>query len=200
MSARIDDGGPGGRLDEDDDWFAPGHQQAVKREDPSWENEFEWESEDPATRDLGRRQTGIVLAVIVAVFLVLAGFLVGRTTKDSSTTVVTITSVSQTPETPAATTPATSTPAATTPTATTPSPAAVPTEATLRPGMKGFSSVIALQTALTTLGYAPGAADGNYGATTVEAVTAFQTARNLPADGVAGPKTLAAINAALASG
>ena len=37
---------------------------------------------------------------------------------------------------------------------------AVPTEATLRPGTTGSSSVVALQTALTTLGYEPGAADG----------------------------------------
>ncbi len=65
--------------------------------------------------------------------------------------------------------------------------------------MKG-SSVTSLQTALTTLGYSPGAADGNYGPATTEAVTAFQTANDLTADGIAGPQTLAAINAALAGG
>ena len=60
--------------------------------------------------------------------------------------------------------------------------------------------MIALQKALTTLGYAAGTADGTYGTTTAQAVTAFQTAKGLTADGVAGVKTLAAINAALASG
>ena len=62
------------------------------------------------------------------------------------------------------------------------------------------SSVTALQTALTTLGYSPGSADGSYGASTTAAVSAFQTANNLTADGIAGPATLTAINAALASG
>lgn len=214
MSTRIDDRSRGGHLDEDDDWFAPTGPQAVEVDDPPWESEPEWESEDPASQDLGKRQAGIVLAVIAAIFLVVAGFLVGRLTTDSSTTVVTVTSVAKTPAasttttpttttptttTPVATTPTASTPTATTPTSTTPSSAAVPTDATLRPGMKG-SSVTALQTGLTTLGYTTGAADGSYGATTTQAVSAFQTANNLTADGIAGPKTLAAINAALAQG
>ena len=72
----------------------------------------------------------------------------------------------------------------------------MPTGETLRPGTKG-SSVIALQKALASLGYEPGTADGTYGATTAQAVTAFQTANSLTADGLAGAKTIAAINAAL---
>ena len=75
----------------------------------------------------------------------------------------------------------------------------MPTGATLRPDDKG-ASVIALQTALTTLGYAPGTADGTYGTKTAEAVAAFQTAKGLTADGIAGAKTLAAINTAMAGG
>jgi len=76
---------------------------------------------------------------------------------------------------------------------------AVPTAATLQGGAKG-AAVVALQQALTALGYAPGTADGTYGTTTGQAVTAFQKAKGLTADGVAGATTLAAINAALARG
>ena len=69
----------------------------------------------------------------------------------------------------------------------------VPTDQSLKPGMSG-SSVTALQQALTQLGYNPGTADGSYGPSTTQAVTAFQAAKGLTADGVAGPATLAAIN------
>ena len=104
--------------------------------------------------------------------------------------------------TPAQTTPAETTPAETTPVVTTPAtpPTSVPTDETLRPGTKGSQSVAELQAALTSLGYAAGTPDGSYGPSTVEAVSAFQTANNLPVDGVAGPATLAAINTALAKG
>jgi murein L,D-transpeptidase YcbB/YkuD len=76
---------------------------------------------------------------------------------------------------------------------------AVPTDATLRGGANG-AAVISLQKALTTLGYAPGTADGTYGATTAPAVTAFQAAKNFTADGTADAKTLAPVITALASG
>jgi cell division septation protein DedD len=233
MSMRVDDGH---NSSPDDDWFAPSGQPTVAREDPSpqsgdaydhepeWDATDDWEHDDPASRDVAHRHLGIVLAVIAAVLLVLAGFLVGRITKDSTETVVTITS---TVETPAATTPAATTPAATTPTETTPAattptestptestptestpavttpdspPASVPADETLRPGTKGSQSVATLQAALTSLGYPAGTPDGSYGPSTVAAVSAFQTANGLPADGVAGPATLAAINAALAKG
>ena len=75
----------------------------------------------------------------------------------------------------------------------------VPTEATLRAGTTG-SSVTDLQKALNQLGYDAGTADGNYGAATTAAVTAFQKDKGLTQDGVAGPTTLAAINTALAAG
>jgi peptidoglycan hydrolase-like protein with peptidoglycan-binding domain len=75
----------------------------------------------------------------------------------------------------------------------------VPADQSLKPGMSG-SSVTALQQALTQLGYNPGTADGSYGPSTTQAVTAFQTAKGLTADGVAGPATLAAINTALSAG
>jgi murein L,D-transpeptidase YcbB/YkuD len=125
------------------------------------------------------------------------------TSTPSTSTPSTSTPSTSTPSTstPSTSTPSTSTPNTSTPSTSTgtPSSTAVPTDATLRPGATG-TAVIALQKALTTLGYVPGAADGTYGATTAQAVTAFQAAKSLTADGIAGAKTLAAINTALASG
>jgi len=219
MSIRIDDGH---NSSPDDDWFAPSGQPTATRDSPppqrdaAYDDEPEWdaaddsEHDDPAHRDVAHRHLGIVLAVVVAVFLVLAGFLVGRITEDSTETVVTITSTITTPAetTPAETTTTetttteTTTTETTTPAVTTPAtpPTAVPAGETLRPGTKGSQSVATLQAALTSLGYAAGTPDGSYGPSTVGAVSAFQTANGLAADGVAGPATLAAINAALAKG
>lgn len=70
--------------------------------------------------------------------------------------------------------------------------AAVDTLTTLKKGMKG-ESVRQLQERLITLGYLTGKADGIYGTDTAEAVYNFQKNNGLSRDGVAGPKTLAAI-------
>ncbi|WP_411276731.1 peptidoglycan-binding domain-containing protein [Gaiella sp.] len=130
MSMRIDDAHPS---PPDDDWFASSEAPTTGREDlplgsddaydrePEWEAADQWEHDDPASRDVAHRHLGIVLAVLVAVFLVFAGFLVGRITKDSTETVVTMTStVEAAPTTPAETTPTETTPTETTPTETTP--------------------------------------------------------------------------------
>lgn len=68
---------------------------------------------------------------------------------------------------------------------------------TFRPGDEG-ERVLSLQQALTTLGHDPGEPDGVYGPATEQAVRSFQEASGLPADGIAGPNTLRAINEALA--
>ena len=68
--------------------------------------------------------------------------------------------------------------------------------ATIRYGSKG-SRVTALQQALISLGYMSGTADGVFGAKTRTAVKAFQRSRKLKADGVAGKKTLVALESAL---
>lgn len=70
---------------------------------------------------------------------------------------------------------------------------------TLRYGMSGMR-VKALQAALNQLGYNCGSADGKFGAGTQRAVTAFQRANGLTADGLAGSKTLKRIEQQLSSG
>ena len=79
-----------------------------------------------------------------------------------------------------------------------PAPAFTPLKTTVRYGMRG-ESVKALQEALILLGYRPGAADGVCGGGTVAAIRAFQTDNGLTADGVAGKKTLDAVNRSMES-
>ena len=198
---------PPGALSPEDDWFSDPEDAVAGLEAPEW---FEPEAEpELVTSELRRRQVAVVLAVLVAVVLVAGAILGVRALTGSGDG-----SKQAAPEAPAGTvtTPVTTTPAATTPqsptgTTTTPeqapAPAAgassVPTDTVLRPGASG-DSIKALQEALTTLGLAPGKADGIYGPTTTEAVTAFQTSKGLTADGIAGPRTIAAVNEALAAG
>jgi peptidoglycan hydrolase-like protein with peptidoglycan-binding domain len=68
--------------------------------------------------------------------------------------------------------------------------------ATGRPELKLGATgpdVVALQQRLTALGYGTGTADGTFGAATETAVMNFQKAKNLPADGVVGATTWAAL-------
>ena len=66
----------------------------------------------------------------------------------------------------------------------------------MSPGDTG-TQVKLLQRALTRLGYPAGKADGDYGASTQTALKSFQQKSGLTADGVLGPKTLAALKTAL---
>ena len=59
----------------------------------------------------------------------------------------------------------------------------------MRPGDKG-ENVRQLQGILRLAGYYDGEIDGSYGPKTTKAVTDFQAANGLEADGIAGPKTL----------
>ncbi len=66
----------------------------------------------------------------------------------------------------------------------------------LRQGARG-ANVTELQNALNALGFNAGAADGQFGAKTGDALRAFQRANGLPADGVYGPQTKAALDRAI---
>ena len=80
-----------------------------------------------------------------------------------------------------------------------PEPAPAPAQKpTLRKGSKG-ADVTELQTALQKLGYGLGSCgiDGDYGRATMAAVQLFQHDHQLAVDGICGPKTWAAIEAAL---
>ena len=59
----------------------------------------------------------------------------------------------------------------------------------------GTAAVKALQKRLAVLGLSPGPVDGRYGPRTDRAVMRLQSAHGLPVDGIAGPKTLAALAA-----
>lgn len=59
----------------------------------------------------------------------------------------------------------------------------------LSTGSTNNANVTALQTALKSSGYYSGSVDGSYGNGTSNAVTAFQKAKGLRADGIAGPTT-----------
>jgi murein DD-endopeptidase MepM/ murein hydrolase activator NlpD len=63
---------------------------------------------------------------------------------------------------------------------------------TMLPGMSGFD-VAALQFRLAWRGFPSGHLDGGYGSHTAAAVRRFQLWAGLPADGVAGPTTIAAL-------
>ena len=74
-------------------------------------------------------------------------------------------------------------------------PASAPST-TLKPGDHG-AQVKLLQRALTRLGYDAGTIDGDYGSSTEAALTRFQKASRLTADGVLGPASLRALELAL---
>lgn len=67
----------------------------------------------------------------------------------------------------------------------------------LRIGNSG-DAVRALQQRLAALGYYTGKIDGSFGTGTAQAVTAFQRANKLTADGIAGQKTLSKLSSAAA--
>jgi uncharacterized protein (TIGR02594 family) len=55
-------------------------------------------------------------------------------------------------------------------------------------------NILEIQTALKGKGFDPGDLDGQWGRHTIAAVKAFQAAKGLDVDGIAGPRTLALLN------
>jgi len=141
---------------------------------------------------LGRTVTTTQAAIIAASGLViLLAILAAAGVFSSGSTPV------ATPPTVATTTPPAVTPPSTTPAAK-PKPLAKAPTSTLKPGDTG-AQVKLLQKALKSLGYAPGGIDGSYGPGTKQAVATFQNSKELTADGVFGPATLAALQQALSA-
>ena len=139
------------------------------------------ESPPPTPRRTSRIRVNrsLVIVAVLAVCLLLGILAAAGVFSSSSPPAPAPTTASQPPTTTAATTTATT-------------PAVVVPTTPLKPGDTG-AEVVQLQHALAAAGYSPGKADGDYGDATTNAVKAFQSDHGLTADGVAGPKTLAAL-------
>ena len=137
--------------------------------------------------ELSERERAIVYGVVALVVLLFVGLALGGVFSSSSKPQAAATTTA--PPTHAATTAAT--------TAAKPVVVAVPSGA-LKPGDSG-AEVKVLQRALASLGHSPGTIDGIYGPKTSAAVTEFQTAANITADGIVGSETLAALHTAVQS-
>jgi hypothetical protein len=122
------------------------------------------------------------LVVLLVIGLAVAGVFGSSTPRRAATTLVT----TRVRTTTAATT-----------TTQPPSSAIAAPSGPLKPGDNG-PQVKVLQRALASLGYSPGAIDGNYGPSTQQAVARFQAASKLTPDGILGPQTLRALRNALA--
>jgi hypothetical protein len=128
------------------------------------------------------------LAVAVVILLVVAGLWVGGVFSSSKASPAAVTTLPPTPTTTAKT--------GTTPkTAKTPKRLVLPTQA-LKSGDAGVQ-VKELQRSLASLGYRSGKVDGHFGPATKKALESFQKAKKLTVDGVLGPRTLAALRAAV---
>jgi len=106
------------------------------------------------------------------------------------------------PPPPPTTTPATTQPTTITPPTTTAPPSTTAptlTSGLLKQGTSG-ADVKALQHALAAAGHSPGTIDGDFGPKTEQALIAFQEAAGIPADGVYGPRTKAALEKKLNTG
>jgi hypothetical protein len=186
-----------------DDWFAEPKplpdQWSLSRPEPGEEAApaekgelADWLHELPHIAQRSPRQLGGVgarrlalaaafLGLCLLIGLVAAGVFSGHSPRASAPTAG---------ATPLSGLTASSTPAAFTP------PALSPPATTLKLGARG-PRVIALQRALTRLGYYKGRIDGQYGPGTESALSRFQTVSGLSPDGILGPLTRRALKSAL---
>jgi len=172
-----------------EDWFEDAGAPGGFR-DPDAETWLEGPEQGPGGP---RDRRPLLIGAAAAIVLILLAFGIARLVSggddEGATTTQTVTTVAQQTE-PATTSTATETAPAVT--------ATVPEDVTLKNGDSG-DEVKQLQVALAALGYEVGEPDGAFGPSTEEAVKQFQADSGLPADGVAGPQTLQAINEALAA-
>jgi len=186
-------------LPPEDDWFAEVDEvsEPAPRAAPT-RGRVEQEP-PPPRRPLDPRARLLALAgIAIAVVLIVGGIIFARAIGGSdgegspTTTLPTTPTPPPTPiptPTPPPSPPATQPPAG-------PAPE-LPPDGTYRRGEQG-DSVVAIQQALTQLGFEPGEIDGRFGEQTEQAVIAFQTSAELTVDGIVGPETLAAMTRALA--
>jgi Putative peptidoglycan binding domain len=181
------------------------------RADRKREETQSYEPEHPDEAIFRRRRTiGLVVALaILGGVIVVAVIAFGGSSEPTTGGAAAGTTAATTPnEQPATTantptTPSTPTTTASTPTTTPTTPAVdaqtidLPAGEKLEAGATG-DTVTQLQNGLVALGFDPGTVDGDFGPSTEAAVTQFQTANGLTADGVVGAQTVQALNTALA--
>ena len=198
---------PSGTSRDPDDWFGdadlrpsapPPRRAAEAAAEPDWIEGETRETSGPPPPPAGLpRWRFALLGAAAFVALVLIAFAASGlfSSNDGSNSSTTTTTSQQATTTRPTTSPATTT------TPTTPKPAAVPTLPTglLKQGTSG-SEVKALQQALAAAGQTPGTIDGVLGPQTAQALIAFQQAAGIPADGVYGPRTKAALEKQLNAG
>lgn len=201
---------PSGKAADPDDWFAaggsrppapPGRPAGTRTAGPA--DDEEWLEGDtreaaapsaaPAGLPRGRFALLGVAAFVVIVVIAFAAAGVFSGGKKSSSPPPTTTTNPQTTTQQTPTTPSTPT--------TTPTISTVPTltSGLLKQGTSG-PDVKALQQALASAGHDPGTIDGDFGPKTEQALIAFQQSAGVPADGVYGPQTKAALEKKLRTG
>ena len=172
--------------------------RSKQHESPAGERGADWVVADTAPTtgerlpirvpEMLRNRRAVLVAALVLVACLLGGLAAAGVFSGSSRHATT---------TPPATTGAPAT--TTTPQVTPTQPALAAPAAPLKPGDRG-AAVKGLQRALAHLGYSPGAIDGQYGPATISAVSRFQRANGLTADGILGANTLRALARALKTG
>jgi Putative peptidoglycan binding domain len=193
-----DAGGDGADQWLDDTWddspAEPGAPSSSQSRRPSTEDETQ--IVHASRPEIQRRRTIAAVVALLVLGAVIAipviAFRGGSDTPAATTTAPPATTAQ--PTTTAATTTV-----ATTTTPATAAPVELPASGTMRRGDTNTAEVTQLQQALIALGYDNVTADGIFGTDTQAAVADFQAAHGLPNDGIVGPATVDAINAALAA-
>ena len=174
-----------------DDWFADQLPQASTPvvSTPAHAHPDDWlNTREPARPRVPANARALVVGVALVLVLVIGLAAAGVFSSGGGRPPVTTTTT---------TTATTATQLTTTAPTTQPATIGIAPTVTLKPGDNG-AQVKLLQSALAQLGYSPGTVDGVYGTSTTTAVTDFQRAHKLTADGILGTASLAALTSTLA--